>query len=230
MILRLDSSNYNTVRIDINLTGATIAVNRSTTLQGRPLAMPPSNKSPDTSSAPSRPGRPRSEATRDAILAAALRLTEKLGYSKLSIEGIAAEAGVGKQTVYRWWQSKAAVILEAFSHDARAVVAVRLSGNAHADLAAFLVSVFRRLSGSSGAIIRSLLSEALINAEFSEQLNREYLNTRIEDLRSVLSQGGLQESRINQTIEMIYGAIWYRLVTRLPLTAAEARKLAAAVQ
>ncbi|QNP73030.1 TetR/AcrR family transcriptional regulator [Streptomyces roseirectus] len=56
----------------------------------------------------------RSETSRRAIYAAALGLVAESGYAKTTIEGIAARAGVGKQTIYRWWGSKADVLLEAF--------------------------------------------------------------------------------------------------------------------
>ncbi|GGZ10747.1 TetR/AcrR family transcriptional regulator [Streptomyces poonensis] len=56
----------------------------------------------------------RSEKSRRAIYDAALALVTEVGYPKTTIEGIAARAGVGKQTIYRWWSSKADVLLEAF--------------------------------------------------------------------------------------------------------------------
>ncbi|MFI7534301.1 TetR/AcrR family transcriptional regulator [Streptosporangium sp. NPDC049376] len=56
----------------------------------------------------------RSDASRRAILTAAFDLVGEVGYAKLSIEGIAARAGVGKQTIYRWWPSKGAVLFDAF--------------------------------------------------------------------------------------------------------------------
>ncbi|MET8873130.1 TetR/AcrR family transcriptional regulator [Nocardia sp. NPDC004278] len=55
----------------------------------------------------------RSERARAAILAAATELIRELPYAKLSIEAIAARAGVGKQTIYRWWPSKGAVVFDA---------------------------------------------------------------------------------------------------------------------
>src|SRR5690348_509051 len=56
----------------------------------------------------------RSEASRRAILTAAFDLAGELGYGKLTIEAIAARAGVGKQTIYRWWPSKGTVLFDAF--------------------------------------------------------------------------------------------------------------------
>ncbi|MFD8549293.1 TetR/AcrR family transcriptional regulator [Streptomyces sp. NPDC059649] len=67
----------------------------------------PGVKAPDSSR--------RSERSRRAIFDAALTLVGEVGYDKLTIEGIASRAGVGKQTIYRWWPSKAAVLLDAFT-------------------------------------------------------------------------------------------------------------------
>ncbi|WP_436736651.1 TetR/AcrR family transcriptional regulator [Streptomyces sp. BBFR102] len=56
----------------------------------------------------------RSDRSRRAIYESALALVSETGYAKLTIEAIAARAGVGKQTIYRWWPSKGDVVLEAF--------------------------------------------------------------------------------------------------------------------
>jgi AcrR family transcriptional regulator len=174
-------------------------------------------------------GRPRSVPTQEAILAASLRLTERIGYAQLTIEGIAAEAGVGKQTVYRWWPSKAAVVLEAFSHDARAVVKVRVTGDFKADIEKFLIAAYRRLAGPRGIVFRSLLSEALINADFAQHFYSEYIQSRVDDLRTVLSSDS-EEAEAREVpaelIEMVYGALWYRMATNQRLTPAAARRVA----
>jgi len=59
-----------------------------------------------------RTGPVRSAAAREAILAATARLFQRHGYDHLTIEGIAKEAGVGKQTIYRWWPSRGALIAD----------------------------------------------------------------------------------------------------------------------
>lgn len=183
----------------------------------------------DSSRKSARLGRPRSLATQEAVLAASLELTQRIGYAKLTMEGIAAEAGVGKQTIYRWWPSKAAIVLEAFTRDASSTVSVKLTGNREADLTAFLAAVFRRMNGPSGTIFRSLLSEALTSPEFSAQLYNHYLTSRVEALTAILQQEvarPVSADLLSQVIEMIYGAIWYRLVARKPLTSAVAGRLA----
>ena len=83
-------------------------------------------------------GRPRGEGARQAILAAALGIAAEDGYAALTVEGIAARAGVGKQTIYRWWPTKADVLLEAGAAKADLRVPVTDRGSYAADLRAYL--------------------------------------------------------------------------------------------
>src|SRR5271168_131978 len=65
------------------------------------------------------PGRPRSEESRQSILQSTLKLLKQDGgFSELSIEAIAADANVGKTTVYRWWPTKATLVADAFAASA----------------------------------------------------------------------------------------------------------------
>src|SRR3974377_1787722 len=80
------------------------------------------------------PGRPRSEAARRAILNSTLRLLRRTGYNDLSIEAPPAEANVGKATVYRWWPTKGALVVEAFSSSVRKELLFPDTGSVYSDV------------------------------------------------------------------------------------------------
>lgn len=91
----------------------------------------------DEQPASRRPGRPRSERAHQAILAATLELLAKVGYQGMSLEGVAARAGVGKTTIYRRWPSKEELAIEALA-SLDTPTEVRESGDLRADLIATL--------------------------------------------------------------------------------------------
>ncbi|MFE9623480.1 TetR/AcrR family transcriptional regulator [Streptomyces sp. NPDC006527] len=137
------------------------------------------------------PGKPapdttrRSERSRRAIYEAALALVGEVGYPKTTVEGIAARAGVGKQTIYRWWGSKADVLLEAFldlgeqAAEAAGQVpyAIPDTGDLAADLKAVLrATVDELLDPRYDAPSRALTAEGLVN----EQLGREFVAKLLE--------------------------------------------------
>ncbi|MFF8590284.1 TetR/AcrR family transcriptional regulator [Streptomyces sp. NPDC015220] len=127
----------------------------------------------------------RSERARRAIYAAALELVGETGYRKTTIEAIAARAGVGKQTIYRWWPSKADVLLEAFLDLGEQ--AARLPGHESrgipdtGDLAADLKSVLRAtvdelFDPRFEMPYRALAAEGVVN----EKLGREFVGKLLE--------------------------------------------------
>ncbi|MFI7497429.1 TetR/AcrR family transcriptional regulator [Streptomyces sp. NPDC049687] len=137
----------------------------------------PARSTPDTTR--------RSERSRRAIYDAALALVAEVGYPKTTIEGIAARAGVGKQTIYRWWSSKADVLLEAFldlgeqAAEAAGQVpyAIPDTGDLAADLKAVLrATVDELLDPRFEAPSRALSAEGVVN----EQLGREFVAKLLE--------------------------------------------------
>src|ERR1700729_2484647 len=88
------------------------------------------------------PGRKRSEESRLAILGAAWELAGEAGFGGLTIEGIAARSGTGKQTVYRWWPSRADVLLDALATQADLHIPIPDAGSYAADLHEFLTATF----------------------------------------------------------------------------------------
>ncbi|MCX5133503.1 MULTISPECIES: TetR/AcrR family transcriptional regulator [unclassified Streptomyces] len=166
------------------------------------------SSSPDSAPAPGPAGRPapdatrRSEKSRRAIFAAALALVGESGYPKTTIEGIAARAGVGKQTIYRWWSSKAEVLLDAFmdlgEQAARAAGQEPYTLPDTGDLAADLKLVLRAtvdelLDPAFEVPSRALAAEGLVNdrlgAEFVAKLLEPQLQLYVRRLRSAQDQG-----------------------------------------
>lgn len=88
-------------------------------------------------------------------------LLVEVGYAALTMKGIAERAGVGRQTVYRWWSNKAEILYEATILDARHELAVPSSGDARADAGAYLDALVTFLAHShAGAAYRALIGEA----------------------------------------------------------------------
>ncbi|MFD5079392.1 TetR/AcrR family transcriptional regulator [Streptomyces sp. NPDC058371] len=161
------------------------------------------------------PGKPtpdstrRSERSRRAIYDAALALVSEVGYPKTTIEGIAARAGVGKQTIYRWWSSKADVLLEAFMDlSAQAAEAagrpevigeaatyeIPDTGDLEADLKAVLRATVDELIDPKFEIpSRALAAEGVVNeqvgVEFVSKLLEPQLQLYVKRLRAAQASG-----------------------------------------
>ncbi|MFF9135638.1 TetR/AcrR family transcriptional regulator [Streptomyces sp. NPDC014806] len=141
----------------------------------------------------------RSERSRRAIYDAALALVAEVGYPKTTIEGIAARAGVGKQTIYRWWSSKADVLLEAFldltdQAAGQEPPALPDTGDLAADLKAVLrATVDELLDPRFEAPSRALAAEGVVNEEVGRQfvaaLLEPQLQLYVDRLRAARSAG-----------------------------------------
>ncbi|MEU7059391.1 TetR/AcrR family transcriptional regulator [Streptomyces sp. NPDC046197] len=123
----------------------------------------------------------RSEKSRRAIHEAALALVGEVGYRRSTIEAIAARAGVGKQTIYRWWSSKADVLLEAFldlgEQAGQKPCEIPDTGDLAADLRAVLrATVDELLDPRFEAPSRALAAEGVVD----EQLGREFVTKLLE--------------------------------------------------
>ncbi|GEK00599.1 TetR/AcrR family transcriptional regulator [Streptomyces sp. 1-11] len=124
----------------------------------------------------------RSDRSRRAIYAAALALVGEAGYRRTTVEGIAARAGVGKQTIYRWWSSKADVLLEAFLDLGQQAAGQQPhtlpdTGDLAADLKTVLrATVDELLDPRFEAPARALAAEGLVD----EQLGREFVGKLLE--------------------------------------------------
>ncbi|MBV2363184.1 TetR/AcrR family transcriptional regulator [Streptomonospora nanhaiensis] len=179
------------------------------------------------------PGRPRSQAVRAAILRAALAELEERGYAALTVEGIAARAGAGKQTIYRWWPSKADVVLDALLDTAAERVPVPDEGSLAADLDAFLAATFRQ--EGQRAVLTGLMAQSVLDPAFAQAFGERFLAGRRAALRGLLERARARGevdpgADLDLLVDVVYGTLWYRmLVGHAPLDAETGRRLAALV-
>jgi AcrR family transcriptional regulator len=175
----------------------------------------------------------RSERSRRAIYEAALALVGEIGYPKTTVEGIAARAGVGKQTIYRWWPSKAAVLLEAFLDmaDQAAEAAgpggyeIPDTGDLEADLRTVLRATVDEMNTPVyDAPARALAAEGVVNAEvgaqFVERLLEPQLQLYVTRLRAAQEAGQVRSGiDLRVALELFTGPLAHRWLLRtLPLT------------
>ena len=178
-------------------------------------------------------GRRRNEAAREAILDAAFRLIGGPETEALTIDAIAAEAGVGRQTIYRWWPSKGAVIADALARHARVVVPERHTGSFAGDLTAFLTDSFAGLENRG---LANRLRQIVAQAQHDEHVARvlsDFTAARRAALRALLERGLeagelAADTDLDMLVDMTYGVLYYRLlVGHAPLNEKAARSLAA---
>ncbi|GAB7040591.1 MULTISPECIES: TetR/AcrR family transcriptional regulator [Catenuloplanes] len=168
----------------------------------------------------------RSEEARLSILEAADDLLVERGYARLTIEGIAARAGVAKQTIYRWWPSKTDVLLEAFTTDAREALSPPDTGELGTDLRLHLRGLATFLTEhDAGAVFRALHGEAQHDATLAARLRAEHLSRQREldraPLERAVTRGDLPAGLdLDLLVDTLVGPIYYRvLVTGDPVGA-----------
>jgi AcrR family transcriptional regulator len=166
----------------------------------------------------------RSERARQAVLEAADDLLAERGFAGVTIEGIAARAGVAKQTIYRWWPSKIDILLDAFGDD----MAQQLTPLDHGDLALDLRTHLSRLADfltrdDAGAVFRALVGQAQHDPQLATRLRNDYLSQqRTRDrlpLRRAVQRGQLPpDTDLDLAVDQLVGPIHYRvLVTGQPV-------------
>ncbi|SDY22893.1 transcriptional regulator, TetR family [Saccharopolyspora shandongensis] len=166
----------------------------------------------------------RSERSRVAILTAARELIAEVGYAKLSIEAIAARAGVGKQTIYRWWPSKGAVVFDSLlvlseGADGEGIV-LPDTGDIEADLKTVLRATAAEFADPEfEAPIRALNSEIINDAELAA-IYREKMAAPVEEakkqrLRSAQRAGQLAaDADLDLLLEVLYAPLAQRWLLR----------------
>jgi AcrR family transcriptional regulator len=136
------------------------------------------------------PGRPRDARNDRAILSATLRILQKEGYSGLTIEGVAARAGVGRPTIYRRWSSKPALVVAALVQSSLLAVPVLDTGSLRDDLIAVQRRQVELMSAPENRrITAGLVADLANDPELAETYVSQYLAPRRATVWQVLQRG-----------------------------------------
>jgi AcrR family transcriptional regulator len=134
------------------------------------------------------PGRPRSLKSHQAMLQATLELLAEVGFDTMSIDAIAARAGVGKTTIYRRYASKEELVADAIE-SVREEVVIPNTGNLQSDLDALIQNAAQiTLSPLGRQTVAMIISSASSNAQFAQIYWTKYLQPRRKTFAIVLER------------------------------------------
>ena len=181
------------------------------------------------------PGRPRSEHARLAILQSTLQLLEEKGFPSLTIEDVAAQANVGKATVYRWWPNKAALIADAFASSTTRKLHFPDTGSVCSDMSRQMRQLIKVFRSRRGRIVSAILSGGQTDPELIAAFRERFLKPRRQEAYATLRRGiDRGELRADQDLDLLldslYGPIYMRfLIQHDRLTADFINRLCALV-
>jgi AcrR family transcriptional regulator len=177
--------------------------------------------SPELTAGPAggRPGRPRSERARLAIMEAAADLLIEGGLAAATIEAIAARAKVSKVTIYKWWPSRGAVAIDAYFHRYRLGITFEDTGDIAHDLTVQIQAMADAFRGRAGEVMAELIGQAQTDQCLAEVLRERWIQPRREMTRAVLRRA-IDRGQIRPDVDIeilmdqLYGPLYYRLVIR----------------
>src|SRR5271155_1411183 len=165
------------------------------------------------------PGRPRSEHARLAILRSTLKLLGKNGFSELNIEAVAAHAGVGKATVYRWWPNKAVLIADAFASSTTRKLHFPDTGSVCTDMSQQMRQLIKVFRSRRGRIVSAILAGGQSDRELIAAFRERFLWPRRREAYATLRRGILRgelrkDVDLDLLLDSLYGPIYMRFLIR----------------
>lgn len=159
----------------------------------------------------------RSETSRSAILHATIKLLQDTTVQRLSIEAIAKEAGVGKTTIYRWWPSKAAVVIDAFMEHHLVKTPIPQDVPVRDALVTHLRSLIRQYRGPTGRLVAQIIAESQYDAQTLDDFRTRFWDGRREAVTALVKRG-IESGEIRDDVdaelvtEMLYSPVYLRLL------------------
>ncbi len=175
--------------------------------------------SSDNPSSPRRPGRPRSEQARLSILSTTAKMMENLPIRSITIDGIAKTANVGKPTIYRWWDSKCALVMDAFLERMTPESPPKSGADITQSLVNLLTGTIEHLRGREGEIVAEIIGEGQSDPHILEEFHARFFCQILKPARRLIEHA--KEIRVidqdldtDLALDILYGPIYYRLLVR----------------
>jgi AcrR family transcriptional regulator len=177
-------------------------------------------------------GRPRSKLAEQSILEATTQLLEEKGFKALTIEDVAVRAGVGKATIYRWWQSKGTLAFDAFSVQFLARQPLPDTGSLRGDFLAALRGWIRSVKGTpTGQTLVELIAEVQRDPALAAVWRDRFIGP-VRDHHRVMIERAIARGEIpvstntEVALDLLFGPAYHRMLqTHLPLTDRFAREM-----
>lgn len=165
------------------------------------------------------PGRPRSEKARKAVIRSTLALLKRVGFNELTIEAVAARAGVGKATIYRWWPNKAELVIDAFvaavEDELRFPTAGPLLESLHEQMKRW-APIFR---SPLGQIVATVIGAGQSDPEILAAFRAHWMEPRRAEARALIEQAR-RDGQIrpdldpDMVLDLLYGPLYMRLLLK----------------
>ncbi len=168
--------------------------------------------------APRAPGRPRSERADEAIVDAAIGLLVEEGFDRLSMDAVAARAGVGKATIYRRWPSKEALVIEAVARRTDPFADTEVPGGTTRErLTAVLEAMVATAGTELGRLLPCMVGATVSNPPLAQHYREQVLTPRRARIAAILRAGvAAGEVRdgvdVDLAIDLVVGPLLYRIV------------------
>ena len=162
-------------------------------------------------------GRPRSEATRLQILNSTIKLLHENSIQAISIEAIAKEAGVSKATIYRWWDSKALLVIDAFIENHLLKTPLPIELGPKKAIAAHFRTLVEQFSGWPGRILAQIIAEGQSDPSVLRAFRERFHYGRRAIVKETLEEwkrsGEIpSDTDVESLMDIIYSAVYMRLL------------------
>lgn len=168
-------------------------------------------------------GPQRDPEVQQRILDATRELICTHGPNQVTINQITKHAGVAKQTIYRWWPTKSALVLDTLERCIQATSTLPNTGSAYNDIRSQMQHMTRIFASPIGSIIRELVADSQGNPAVADRFRDRFFTenrNRAEAISNGIQQGELRDDLdVETVIDILYSPLWLRmLIGHQPLT------------